>query len=140
MVWTGINVEGEGEWSARKHGGPKRRVWRNIHLGINEETLEVRAVEVTSRDIGDAPIRPELLAQFPVDLDMASITAPSHGLPANRCRATDALCEPKIRVAKLLCQNLMARDFDRHAAEFQVRVAVLNGFTALGSPVTKVVG
>jgi hypothetical protein len=34
----------------------------------------------------------------------------------------------------------MARDFDRQVAEFQVRVAVLNGFTALGITVTKVVG
>ena len=34
----------------------------------------------------------------------------------------------------------MARDFDRQVAEFQVRVAVLNGYTALGIPVTKVVG
>ncbi len=41
---------------------------------------------------------------------------------------------------KLLGQRLMARDFDRQVAEFQVRVAVLNGFTALGIPVTKVVG
>jgi hypothetical protein len=37
-------------------------------------------------------------------------------------------------------QRLMARDFDRQVAEVQVRVAVLNGFTALGVPVTKVVG
>ena len=36
--------------------------------------------------------------------------------------------------------RLMARDFDRQVAEFQVRVAVLNGYTALGIPVTKVVG
>jgi hypothetical protein len=27
-------------------------------------------------------------------------------------------------------------DFDRQVAEFQVRVAVLNGFTALGTPIT----
>jgi len=40
---TGIKVEGEGEWHARKHGGSKRRVWRKIHLGIDEETLEIRA-------------------------------------------------------------------------------------------------
>ena len=33
---TGIKVEGEGEWHARKHGGPKRRVWCKIHLGIDE--------------------------------------------------------------------------------------------------------
>jgi hypothetical protein len=29
---TGIKVEGEGEWNARKHGGTKRRVWRKIHI------------------------------------------------------------------------------------------------------------
>ena len=55
---TGIKVEGEGEWHARKHGGPKRRVWRKLHLGIDEETLEIRAVEVTGSHIGDAPILP----------------------------------------------------------------------------------
>ena len=36
----GIKAEGEGEWNARKHGGPKRRIWRKIHIGIDEETLE----------------------------------------------------------------------------------------------------
>jgi hypothetical protein len=41
---------------------------------------------------------------------------------------------------KLLGQRLMARDFDRQVAEVQVRVAILNGFTALSIPVTKVVG
>ena len=50
---TGIKAEGEGEWNARKHGGPKRRIWRKIHIGIDEETLEVRAVEVTSSNIGE---------------------------------------------------------------------------------------
>lgn len=41
---------------------------------------------------------------------------------------------------KLLGQRLMARDFDRQVAEFQVGVAVLNGYAALGIPVTKVAG
>ena len=41
---------------------------------------------------------------------------------------------------KRLGQRLSARDFDRQVAEFQVRVAVLNGFTALGIPVTEVAG
>jgi hypothetical protein len=41
---------------------------------------------------------------------------------------------------KLLGQRLSARDFDRQVAEFQVRVAVLNGFTALGTPITEVAG
>ncbi len=72
---TGIKVEGEGEWNARKHGGTKRRVWRKIHIGIDEQPLEIRAVEVTSSDIGDAPMLPELLSQIPPDQEIASVTA-----------------------------------------------------------------
>ena len=42
-----------------------------------------------------------------------------------------------MQCVKLMGQRLMARDFDRHVAEVQVRIAVLNGYTALGIPVTK---
>ncbi len=55
---TGIKVKGEGCWHPSKHGRPKRRDWRNFHLGIDEETLEIRAIEVTSSHIGDAPVLP----------------------------------------------------------------------------------
>ena len=72
---TGIKSEGEGEWNARKHGGPKRRIWRKIHIGIDEETLEVQAVEVTTSNIGDAPRLPELLEQISPDQDIGSVTA-----------------------------------------------------------------
>jgi hypothetical protein len=72
---TGIKVEGEGEWNARKHGGPKRRVWRKIHLGTDEQTLEIRAIEFTSSDVGDPPMLPQLLDQIPPDQDIASVTA-----------------------------------------------------------------
>lgn len=41
---------------------------------------------------------------------------------------------------KLPGQRLAARDFDRQLAEFQVRVAVRNGFIALGTPITETVG
>jgi hypothetical protein len=40
----------------------------------------------------------------------------------------------------LLGQRLMARTFDRQVADVQVRIAVLNGSTALGRPVTETVG
>lgn len=72
---TGIKAEGEGEWNARKHGGPKRRIWRKIHIGIDEETLEVRAVEITGSNIGDAPVLPDLLDQIPADEQIGSVTA-----------------------------------------------------------------
>ena len=46
----------------------------------------------------------------------------------------------KMHCVKLPGQRLMARDFDRKVAEFQVRIAILNGFTALGIPAIKVAG
>ena len=33
---TGIKAEGGGEWNARKHGGPNRRLSRKLHIGIDE--------------------------------------------------------------------------------------------------------
>ena len=45
-----------------------------------------------------------------------------------------------MRCVKPLGQRLIARDFDGQVAEFQVRVVVLNGFTTLGIPVTRVTG
>ena len=45
--------------------------------------------------------------------------------------------ETKMNCVKLLGQKLMARDFDRQTAELQVRIAILNRFTAIGIPVTR---
>ena len=72
---SGIKAEGEGEWSAVKHGGPKRRLWRKIHIGIDEQTLEIRAVEVTSSSIGDAPMLPDLLNHIPAGQELGRVTA-----------------------------------------------------------------
>jgi hypothetical protein len=72
---TGIKAEGEGEWNARKYGGPKRRLWRKIHIGLDEQTLEIRTIEVTSSSIGDAPILPDRLNQIPSGQELGSVTA-----------------------------------------------------------------
>jgi len=188
---TGIKVEGEGEWHARKHGGPKRRVWRKIHLGIDEQTLEVRAVEVTGSHIGDASVLPDLLSQISAGEEIGSVTAdgaydtrkchdaiadrgahavipprknakPWKAVTAGAVARNEALraakylgraigrnwsgyhrrsrAETKMHCMKLLGQRLMARDFDRQVAEVQIRIAVMNGYTALGIPVTETVG
>jgi len=47
--------------------------------------------------------------------------------------------ETKMHCLKLMGQALMARDFDRQGAEIQIRIAVLNRYTALGIPVTETV-
>jgi len=119
--------------------GAKRRVWRQIYLGIDAQTLEVRAVEVTGSNIGDPPMLPERLNQIPGDQQIGSVTAPSHGLQTNHCRAVEAKHGWRHRPERCALR-LMARDFDRQVAEVQVRIAVLNGNTALGIPVKKTVG
>jgi hypothetical protein len=48
--------------------------------------------------------------------------------------------ETKMHCMKLLGQSLMARDFERQVAEIQIRIAVLNRYTALGIPITEPVG
>ena len=188
---TGIKAEGEGEWNARKHGGSKRRIWRKIHIGIDEETLEVRAVEITSSNVGDAPVLPDLLNQIPSDQDIGSVTADG-AYYTHKCHETIAAIsahavipprknakpwkptsagaiarneavsaqrylgrtlwrrlsgyhrrsrvETKMHCLKLMGQSLMARDFDRQVAEIQIRIAVLNRYTALGIPITAPVG
>lgn len=184
---TGIKFRGEGEWKRKKHGAEYRRQWRKVHLGIDAETLEIRAIEVTDNSIGDAPMLPELLKQIPgseliatVSGDGAYDTKACHEAIALRQAAAviptrkngkpwkensagakvrndilaatrhlgrpiwkkwsgyhrRSLVETNMRCFKLLGERIMARDFDRQTVELQVRVAILNRYTQLGTPHT----
>lgn len=184
---TGIKMMGEGEWKTKKHGAEYRRQWRKVHLGIDAQTLEIRAIEVTDNAVGDAPMLPELLEQIPAGEPIAAVsgdgaydTKGCHEAIAKRkaeaviptrknakpwkenrlgahvrneiLRATRrlgraiwrkwsgyhrrSLVETKMRCFKLLGERVMARDFDRQVAELQVRAAILNRFTRLGTPMT----
>ncbi len=88
---TGIKAEGEGEWNARKHGGTKHRPWRKIHLGVDEQTREIRAIEVTGSSVGDAPMLPELLSQIPAGVEIGSVTADG-AHDARQCHDAVANC------------------------------------------------
>ena len=72
---TGIKFLGEGEWKRKKHGADYRRQWRKVHLGIDAQTLEVRAIEITANSVGDAPMLPALLEQIPPEEALASVGA-----------------------------------------------------------------
>ena len=72
---TGIKFPGEGEWKREKHGAEYRRAWRKVHLGIDAQMLEIRAIDVTSNAIGDAPMLPELLTQILADECIKSVCA-----------------------------------------------------------------
>lgn len=51
-----------------------------------------------------------------------------------------SLVEAKMRCLKLLGERVVARDFDRQVAELQIRAAILNRITTLGTPQTQRVG
>jgi hypothetical protein len=61
---TGLKVYGEGEWKVREHGASKRRTWRKLHIGANPENGDYVAVELTTVEVGDAQVLPELAQQL----------------------------------------------------------------------------
>ena len=69
---TGIKVYGEGEWKVRQHGYTKRRMWRKLHLGVDEATLEFVSVVVSTNDFKDSQLLPDLLAQVSDELSQVS--------------------------------------------------------------------
>lgn len=71
---SGMKFLGEGEWKTKKHGAERRRQWRKVHIGIDESNLQIRAIVVTTNEVGDSPVVPELLAQIPKDEAIESLT------------------------------------------------------------------
>lgn len=186
---TGVKMLGEGEWKTKKHGAEYRRQWRKVHLAIDAETLEIRAIEVTSNRVGDAQALPDMLNQIPRDERIDSISGDGaydtknvYSATADRgaeaiipvrkngkpwkentsgaqarnetLRAVQrlgraiwkkwsgyhrrSLVETKMRCFKLLGERVNARIFNSQVAELQIRAALLNRFTQLGTPITVV--
>ena len=48
---------------------------RKVDLGIDADTLEIRAIEVAGSRVGDAPMLPELLDQIPADQPIGKVSA-----------------------------------------------------------------
>ena len=71
---TGIKFLGEGERKCKKHGPERRRQWRKLHIGIDAQTLQIRAICVTSNNVSDACVLPDLLRQLPGDETLESLT------------------------------------------------------------------
>lgn len=180
---TGVKFRGDGEWLARKHGSSRRRQWRKVHIAMDTETGDIRAVEFTSSRQGVSPLLPELLAQIPEGEEIAKVTADG-ACDTRRCHAaiidrgahavipirrngrawkedcpaalarneilratrhlgralwkTWADCHVRSRVEaqmnclKLFGERIMSRDPDRQTAEIQIRIAIMNRFSALG--------
>jgi hypothetical protein len=55
---------GEGEWQRKSHRAEYRLKWRKLHLGLDAQTLEIRAIEVTPNSVSDAPVLAALPGQI----------------------------------------------------------------------------
>ncbi|MFX5122794.1 IS5 family transposase, partial [Acinetobacter baumannii] len=70
---TGLKFLGEGEWKRKKHQPEYRRQWRKLHIGIDAETLQIRAVQLTTNNISDSQVLGDLLGQIPLDERVDSV-------------------------------------------------------------------
>ena len=69
---TGLRLCGPGEWLVEKHGARTRRCWRKLHLGVDADTGEIVAADVTPNDVDDGSQVGALLDQ--VARPVASVT------------------------------------------------------------------
>jgi Transposase DDE domain len=70
---TGLKLGGAGEWLVERHGTSRRRSWRKLHLGVDGESGEIVAIELTRKEIDDAAWSGALLDQ--ITDPIASFTA-----------------------------------------------------------------
>ena len=187
---TGLKFLGEGEWKRKKHQPEYRRQWRKLHIGIDAETLQIRAIQLTTNNVSDSQVLGDLLDQIPQNEQIDSVYTDGaydtkqcrqviadrqahavipprknakpwkdtkvHSLERNELLRTvkrlgrilwkkwsgyhrRSLVETKMHCIKLLGDKLMARSFPSQVNEIHARVAVLNKFTELGRPHTRVV-
>jgi DDE family transposase len=50
---TGLKLCGPGEWLVEKHGTRTRRSWRKLHIGVDADTGQIMATELTTNDVDD---------------------------------------------------------------------------------------
>ena len=69
---TGLEIVGQGQWAAAKHGGRGIRGWRKLHLGVDDAGI-IWAETVTDSMTDDAGVVGDLLDQ--IDADVERFTA-----------------------------------------------------------------
>ena len=65
---SGLKVCGQGEWHTKKHGEKKRKRWKKLHIGVDEQG-QIIASTVTESYEPDPSQVPELLAQVDREID-----------------------------------------------------------------------
>ena len=95
---TGLKLCGPGEWLVEKHAAKVRRSWRKLHIGVDADTGEIIAAELTGKDVDDGSQVGPLLEQI------AGPVASFTGDGASTVRSASV-----IRVRRSLCRRVRAR-------------------------------
>jgi hypothetical protein len=97
---TGLRLCGPGEWLIEKHGTRRRRSWRKLHIGVDADTGQILASELTPHDVDDGSQVEPLLDQI-ID-PLASLTgdgaydqAGIYGTVAERYPDADVIVPPR---------------------------------------------
>jgi hypothetical protein len=61
---TGLRLCGPGEWLVEKHGTRRRRAWRKLHIGVDADTGQILAAELTGSEVNDGSQVGPLLDQI----------------------------------------------------------------------------
>lgn len=125
---TGLKVFGEGEWLENKHKVKvKRKRWRKLHLGLDLISGEIICSQLTTDDVGDPTVLPDLLDQVenPVSrflADGAYDGAPTRELLADRLGEIVEVIIPPPRTAVESPQSEQSPTMrDRHIAEIKTK-------------------
>lgn len=68
---TGLKIHGQGEWNRKKHSQRDRRQWVKMHLAVDNETMQILAVESTADDVHDCEVFGQLVDAVPDKIDKA---------------------------------------------------------------------
>jgi hypothetical protein len=119
---TGLKLGGAGEWLVEKHGTSRRRSWHKLHIGINAESGEIIAIELTEKDVDDAARTGALLDQF-VD-PIASFTADGaydqdrvYRAVAERAPDATVIVPPRSTAVPGVCADIAPTQRDQHIQE-----------------------
>ena len=102
---TGLKFLGEGEWKRKKHQPEYHRQWRKLHIGIDAETLQIRAVQLTTNNISDSQVLGDLLDQIPLDEQIDSVYTDgaydTKTMPSGHCRSASVCSDSTQKKCKL---------------------------------------
>jgi hypothetical protein len=63
-----LKVCGQGEWHTQKHGEKKRKHWKKLHLGVDDQGRIMASCMTDSHEQDPAQV-PDLLSQIDQEID-----------------------------------------------------------------------